>query len=93
METSTNFDLGYRLRSEDTTFSGSLFVVNFKDRIAAAWDPVSQSSLDYNVGDVQMKGAEFELGQKLTNHFSMYGSVTYHQQSNEARPEGFNNFD
>ena len=24
-----------------------------------------------------MKGAEFELGQKLTNHFSMYGSVTY----------------
>ena len=77
METSTNFDLGYRLQSKDTTFSGSLFVVNFKDRIAAAWDPVSQSSLDYNVGDVQMKGAEFELGQKLTNHFSMYGSVTY----------------
>jgi iron complex outermembrane receptor protein len=77
METSTNFDLGYRLQSKDTTFSGSVFVVNFKDRIAAAWDPVSQSSLDYNVGAVDMKGAEFELGQKLNNNFSLYGSLTY----------------
>jgi len=50
IETSTNFDLGYRLQNKDTTFSGSLFMVNFKDRIAAAWDPVSLSSLDYNVG-------------------------------------------
>jgi iron complex outermembrane recepter protein len=77
METSTNFDLGYRLQSKDTTFSGSVFVVNFKDRIAAAWDPVSQSSLDYNVGAVDMKGAELELGQKLNNNFSLYGSLTY----------------
>ena len=77
IETSTNFDLGYRLQNKETTFSGSLFVVNFKDRIAAAWDPISLSSLDYNVGNVTMKGAEIELGQKLNNHFSVYGSLTY----------------
>lgn len=77
IETSTNFDLGYRLQAKDTTFSGSVFVVNFKDRIAAAWDPVSLSSLDYNVGNVQMKGAEIELAQKLDNNFSFYSSLTY----------------
>jgi iron complex outermembrane receptor protein len=77
IETSTNFDLGYRLQNKDTTFSGSVFVVNFKDRIAAAWDPVSLSSLDYNVGNVTMKGAEIELGQKLNKNFSVYGSLTY----------------
>ncbi len=77
IETSTNFDLGYRLQSKETTLSGSVFVVNFKDRIAAAWDPVSQSSLDYNVGNVRMKGAEFEWAQKLNNQFSFYSSLTY----------------
>ena len=77
IETSTNIDLGYRLQNNDTTFSGSVFVVNFKNRIAAAWDPVSQSSLDYNVGNVTLKGAELELGQKLNKNFSVYGSLTY----------------
>jgi len=77
IETSTNFDLGYRLQNKDTTFSGSLFLVNFKDRIAASWDPVSLTSLDYNVGDVTLKGAEVELGQKLNNNFSVYASLTY----------------
>jgi iron complex outermembrane receptor protein len=77
IETSTNFDLGYRLQNKDTTFSGSVFVVNFKDRIAAAWDPISLSSLDYNVGNVTMKGAEVELGQKLSRNLSVYGSLTY----------------
>ncbi len=77
IETSTNFDIGYRLQNKDTTFSGSVFLVNFKDRIAAAWDPVSLTSLDYNVGNVTMKGAELELGQKLNQYFSVYGSLTY----------------
>jgi iron complex outermembrane receptor protein len=77
IETSTNFDLGYRLQTKETTLSGSIFVVNFKDRIAAAWDPVSQTSLDFNVGDVNLKGIEFEMGQKLNNHLTMYGSLSY----------------
>jgi iron complex outermembrane recepter protein len=77
IETSTNFDLGYRLQNKDTTFSSSVFLVNFKDRIASAWDPVSATSLDFNVGNVTMKGAELELGQKLNQNFSAYASLTY----------------
>ena len=83
IETSTNIDLGYRLQNKDTTFSGSLFHVNFKDRIASSWDPVSLTSLDFNVGNVTLKGAEIELGQKLNNNFSAYASMTYTQSSME----------
>ena len=79
IETSTNFDIGYRLQNKDTTFSGSLFMVSFKDRIAASWDPVSLTSLDYNVGKVTMKGAEVEMGQKINPKFSVYGSLTFTQ--------------
>jgi len=77
IETSTNFDLGYRLQNKDTTFSGSVFLVNFKDRIASSWDPITATSLDYNVGNVTTKGAEVEIGQKLNQHFTMYGSFAY----------------
>ena len=77
IESSTNMDLGYRMQTKDTSFSGSVFMVNFKDRIAAAWDPISLSSLDYNVGNVTLKGIEVEAGQKINNNFSVYASLTY----------------
>jgi iron complex outermembrane receptor protein len=77
METSTNMDLGYRLQTDSTTFSGSVFMVNFKNRIASAYDPSSNLSTDYNVGDVTLKGFELEAGEKLNKNFSLYGSLTY----------------
>ena len=77
IETSTNFDFGYRLQNKDTSFSSSIFTVNFKDRIASAWDPVTQTSLDYNVGNVTVKGLELELGQKLNKNLTAYASLTY----------------
>jgi len=76
-ETSTNMDLGYRMQTELTTLSGSVFLVNYKNRIASAFDPATALSVDYNVGDVTIKGIELEAGQKLNKNFSMYGSLTY----------------
>ena len=76
-ETSTNVDIGYRYQSETTTFSGSLFFVNFQNRIAAAWDVERQLRTDYNVGNVAVKGIELEGGQRLSSNFSLYGSLTY----------------
>jgi len=77
METSTNVDLGYRFQSENTTFSGSVFLVNFKNRIAASWDVDRQLRTDYNVGNVDLKGFELEAGHRLNRNFSLYGSLTY----------------
>jgi iron complex outermembrane receptor protein len=77
METSTNMDFGYRMQTESTTMSGSVFMVNYRNRIASAFDPATALSVDYNVGDVSVKGVELEAGQKLNKNFSLYGSMTY----------------
>ena len=77
VETSTNMDLGYRMQTESTTLSGSVFLVNYKNRIASAFDPATALSVDYNVGNVTVKGLELEAGQKLNKNFSLYSSLSY----------------
>jgi iron complex outermembrane receptor protein len=77
METSTNLDLGYRFANDKWTFSGSVYYVDFKNRIAQAWDGVALATIDYNVGNVTTKGFELETGRKLDNNWSLYGSLSY----------------
>jgi iron complex outermembrane receptor protein len=77
IETSTNMDLGYRMQTESTTLSSSVFLVNYKNRIASAFDPATALSVDYNVGNVTVKGVELEAGQKLNKNFSLYSSLSY----------------
>lgn len=77
METSTNLDLGYRYTNEAWTFSGSVYYIDFKNRIARAYNPVSALSTDFNVGDVTTKGFEVESGYKINPNWSTYGSLSY----------------
>jgi iron complex outermembrane receptor protein len=77
METSTNLDLGYRYSNDKWTFSGSVYYVDFKNRIAQAWDGVALATIDYNVGNATTKGFELETGRKLDNNWSLYGSLSY----------------
>jgi iron complex outermembrane receptor protein len=76
-ETSTNMDLGYRFANDDWTFSGSMFMVDFQNRIAKSYDPVAAISIDNNVGSVLTQGVELESGYKLNNTWSLYGSLSY----------------
>lgn len=77
METSINTDIGYRYQTEKTTFSASLFYVDFKNRIARSFESSTQTVTDFNVGDSTMKGFEMESGHKLNGNFSFYGSLSY----------------
>jgi iron complex outermembrane recepter protein len=77
METSTNLDIGYRYAGDQWTFSGSLYYINFKNRIATTRDFVNNVSIDLNVGDVITKGLELETGYKLNSNWSMYGSMSF----------------
>ena len=77
METSTNLDVGYRFAGKDWTFSGSMYYINFANRIARSYDPISSLSTDFNVGDVVTRGIEVETGYKLSNNWSLYGSLSY----------------
>ena len=77
METSTNLDLGYRFANDNWTFSGSVYYIDYKNRIASAWDGVALANVDYNVGNVTTKGFELEAGRKLDTNWSVYGSLSY----------------
>ena len=76
-ETSTNWDAGYRYAGQDLSVSGSLFLVDFKNRIAAAYDPVNGTNTNYNVGDSAVRGFELESAWRFRPKWSLYGSLTY----------------
>lgn len=76
-ETATNWDLGYRYAGKEISFSGSLYYIDFKNRIAAAYDPVNNENTNYNVGDSTTKGFELESAWRFQPQWSVYGSLTY----------------
>lgn len=75
-ETSTNVDIGYRVAEEDMVWSATLFMVDFKNRQANAYDPVTGISTYTNAGGVKNQGLELELGTKPKNGWSFYGSLS-----------------
>ncbi|CAN5899955.1 TonB-dependent receptor [soil metagenome] len=76
-ETAYNLDLGYRLQSDKLTAQATLYNVDFRDRQATAYDPISNTSSLSNVGKVNTKGFELELGNTPVNGWSFYGSAGY----------------
>ncbi len=76
-ETSNNYDLGYRIASGDWTFSGSVFHIDYQNRIASGYNPDTGTTFDINVGDVRTQGAELESGFRMSPNWSLYGSLSY----------------
>ena len=76
-ETSWNFDLGYRYQTEKMTFSSTVFYINYKNRIASAYNPDTGNRTDFNVGDANSAGFELESGYALSRNLSLYGSLSY----------------
>jgi len=76
-ETSWNLDVGYRHQTAAITTSATVFINDFKDRQANATDPTTLTSVYTNVGKVQNKGFELEVGNTPVNGWSAYGSLGY----------------
>ncbi|WP_343585766.1 TonB-dependent receptor [Herbaspirillum sp.] len=76
-ETSWNYDLGYRYNTDKWTFSSSVFYIDYRNRIATAYNPDTATKTDYNVGDSTSKGMELESGYALSKNLSLYGSLSY----------------
>ncbi|MBC3885814.1 TonB-dependent receptor [Undibacterium griseum] len=76
-ETSYNLDVGYRHQSDQLTGQFTVYAVDFRDRQATAYDPVSNTSSLTSVGKVKTKGFEIELGNTPVNGWSFYSSVGY----------------
>jgi iron complex outermembrane receptor protein len=76
-ETATNWDFGYRHAGQNVNFSGTLFYIDYQNRLAAAYDPLNGISTNYNVGDSTTRGVELESAWRFQPKWSLYGSLTY----------------
>ena len=83
-ETSVSSDLGYRHYGKAVTFSGSLFNADYKDRLARRFVPEEGATIDTNVGDGRIRGAEVELGTTPVRGFSGYVSASYTRSRMES---------
>ncbi|MDD5113433.1 MAG: TonB-dependent receptor [Methylobacter sp.] len=76
-EVATNWDLGYRYTGKNISISGSLFYIDYRDRIASAYDPANNIDTNYNVGDSTTRGVELESAYRFLSNWSVYSSLTY----------------
>jgi iron complex outermembrane receptor protein len=76
-ETSWNTDIGYRHQDNKFIATVTAFMVDFRNRQATAFDPITSASTYTNVGDVKSKGFEIEAGNTPVNGWSFYGSYGF----------------
>jgi len=76
-ETSWNTDIGYRHQSDKLIATVTAFMVDFKNRQATAFDPITNTSSYTNAGNVKNYGLEIEMGNTPINGWAAYGSFGY----------------
>jgi iron complex outermembrane receptor protein len=76
-ETSYNLDVGYRHQGDMLISSLTFYAVDFRDRQATAYNPLTQVSVLTNVGKVKNQGVELEISNTPINGWAFYGSLGY----------------
>jgi iron complex outermembrane recepter protein len=76
-ETATNFEAGLRYNGQSIQGSLALYDVEFKNRIASAYNAGTNSYSDFNVGNSRTRGFELQVGTKPVSGWSLFGSATY----------------
>ncbi|MGJ9417887.1 TonB-dependent receptor [Massilia sp. CMS3.1] len=76
-ETSYNTDIGYRHQDNKYIATVTLFNVDFRNRQATAFDPITNTSSYTNAGRVSTRGFELEAGNTPIYGWSFYGSFGY----------------
>ncbi|OGN50217.1 MAG: TonB-dependent receptor [Caulobacterales bacterium RIFOXYB1_FULL_67_16] len=76
-EKSKTFDIGYRYQSGTLIASASLWYTQFENRILSTYDEETGIYADRNVGDVDLKGFDAQLGFSPIEPLSIYLSASY----------------
>lgn len=76
-ETSKSFDLGVRYQSGGFLAAAAIYNTDFKNRIERVLDEPSGVAFSQNVGDVQNRGFDAQIGFKPIDSLSFYASYSY----------------
>jgi iron complex outermembrane receptor protein len=70
-------EVGYRFNAQGYYATVSAYKTEFKNRVVSTYDPDSDSYRERNVGAVDIKGLEGQVGGRLTDELSLAASATY----------------
>ncbi|MGN6057632.1 MAG: TonB-dependent receptor [Sphingomicrobium sp.] len=76
-ETTDSFDLGARYISGRLQAQGTLWKINYQNRIVTSYDPETNTSIDRNVGKVSSWGFDGALGFKPIRQLNLIGLLSY----------------
>lgn len=76
-ETSQAFDIGYRYSSSTLIASATAWFNSFEGRIERTFDPVTNDTGSFNAGDIDLWGADFQLGYAVSENFSLIGTASF----------------
>jgi iron complex outermembrane receptor protein len=76
-ETTDSFDLGARYITGRFQAQGTLWKINYQNRIVTSYDPETNTSIDRNVGKVSSWGFDGGVGFKPIRPLNLIGLVSY----------------
>ena len=76
-EQTDSIDLGWRYRGERLLASVALWQSEFKNRIVEAFDQDLGITIDRNVGDVELRGVDLQVGWQANDWIVVNGSASY----------------
>ena len=76
-EATKTAEVGYRFNMPGYYATVSAYKTQFKNRVVSTYDPDTDTNRERNVGSVEVKGIEGQIGGKITNELSVAGSATY----------------
>jgi len=89
-ETSTNFEVGYKIASRTFNFNIAYYYLHIKDLIDRILvEPDSDIYKKANVGEAYVTGFELGFQTQVTSYFSINGSMTYTYGENITKNEPF----
>ena len=76
-ETTNSYELGYRYQGTEFISSLALWKIDYANRIVTSFDPITLISVARNIGDVELYGADAEVGIEPLPGLTLYGSASY----------------
>ncbi len=76
-ETTKAIDLGWRLNDSNLIASFAVYHIDYTNRIVSTFDPDLGFSVDRNVGDVKILGADGQIGRRFFDKLTLTASASY----------------
>ncbi|GAA4042798.1 TonB-dependent receptor [Sphingomonas rosea] len=76
-ESTNSYDFGARYVSRALQIEATAWKIDYKNRIVSSFDPITNVSIDRNVGKVKSSGFDASVGTRVAPFLNLIGNVSY----------------